>query len=488
MARNDDGHVYTRHNNADYIYKVNEPAPYVPSAPRKYKEPKLHAGSVKSNLNQVDIHDPAQLALLKKEAQVYNAKYRRYEQKRKNAFAAYTQTEARRKAAYNKKEAEYNEWLNRTKPVDDEAVRPLSAADTSRYRTKRKRLDSSMLDTSTGGEMRERRHKPVNQVGPAPWSSEYEGFKRVSKKRLGKAGYIQTQAGYVQSLGKDWDKLNKPEKKQVKLANGKTATVIDSHLGIPIGYQGPSKTITDDKGLSSLDYVAKVFDGNHKTYKAEGCGHIADMEYSAYYQLLKVHFVKGDATVVYFRVPSSVFGELYYLAMSKTTQISSVDFTERHVLGIRFWDIVRIRGTLHGSRYRFEYLQSYTPTGMPRGRQEGSGYFVNAVVDKRKPGPQSVNDALNLKPGEFTTIRLPKQDILEGWSIDDIEDYFEYGNYNSHLAKVKSNAAKEHLHNAYNLYNEGAGEEDILSELVRAYTGEPASFNPYIKGEINDSY
>lgn len=462
MARDDDDLydelVSTR---ASYIRK-----PVLGVKPNK---PRLH-GTVKSTINDVRVQDPEQLKLFRKEVSAYNRKYPRYKQA---------------KSSWQERVAAYNEWLERTKPVPDENVRPLSGADTNRYRTRRKRIDG-MIDSDSGGVMQERNRPQVGHAGPAPWSPDYEGFKRVNKRKLKKAGYVQTQTGYVQTLGKEWDRVNKPEKKQVRLASGRMATVIDSHLGVPLGYQGPSKTITDESGLSSLDYVAKVFDGKHKTYKVEGCGHIADMEYSAYYQLLKVHFVKGDSIVVYFRVPSSVFGELYYLALNKSKQISTVDFQERHVLGIRFWDLIRIRGTLHGARYRFEYTQDYTSTGGAVGRPMGSGEFVNVQVNKQKPGRRSVNDPLGLKPGEFTNVRVPKRDILEDWNIDDLEDYFEYGNYNTHISKVKSNEAKKSLHEAYNLYNDGADEEDILNKLLRAYDYEPKSFT-FIKGVKDDS-
>ena len=217
--------------------------------------------------------------------------------------------------------------------------------------------------------------------GPSPWSKDYEGFRRVTKKRLKAGGYEHRHSGYYK----------KPEKKTVRLADGTTAEIYDSHLGIPLGYHGPSapsaESYTRRDGTvineMSSDFIDRVFDGKHKTYKVkmEDSSHIRELEYSAYYQLLKVRFW-NNAVVVYFRIPSTVCGELYHLGLSNAMAYGS-DGTRRHAIGIRFWDLVRIRGTLTGSRYRFEY----TSNG------DRSLSTIDEIIGRKKSGRRYMSDS-----------------------------------------------------------------------------------------------
>lgn len=97
--------------------------------------------------------------------------------------------------------------------------------------------------------------------------------------------------------------------------------------------------------------------------ETEGVGHITLIEYVPTYQVMRVEFATDGALVVFFRVPAAVYSELKYLADSKQTSISTVDGTQRHTLGMKFWDIVRIRGQRQGGRYRYEYAIEGERTG-----------------------------------------------------------------------------------------------------------------------------
>lgn len=227
--------------------------------------------------------------------------------------------------------------------------------------------------------------------GPSPWSDDYEGFRRLSKAKLKKGGYEHIPGrGYVK--GREL-----PHKKKVTLSDGSTVEVYESNLGIPIGYHGPAPDTDLDKYLDKHGqlheedvglFISKVFDGKHKVYKVtmEESSHIRVLEYSAYYQLLKVTFWNGS-TVVYFRVPSTVSGELYHLGQSNAMSNNSFDGSRRHVIGIRFWDLVRIRGTLTGSRYKFKYVAG--------GDRSLSG--VDAVLRRRKSGRRYDTDSKYVK-------------------------------------------------------------------------------------------
>jgi hypothetical protein len=194
------------------------------------------------------------------------------------------------------------------------------------------------------------------------------------------------------------------------------------------------------------------------------------MEYSAYYQLLKVHFVKGDAIVVYFRIPTAVFGELYHLAQSKVETSNTVDGTVRHMLGVKFWDLVRIRGTLHGSRYRFEYVQDYTPTGDLPGRRPGWSHKYDYVTVPKQHGE-----------GE-TVVRIPvgntqaaqNQQILSTWGIDELEEYFgNDGRWGQHYGTAKDSGVKHDLKEAKRAYESGAEPEEVIEWLQDAADVDP---------------
>jgi hypothetical protein len=190
--------------------------------------------------------------------------------------------------------------------------------------------------------------------GPAPWDHEAfwkwrEGFKRVTGSTLKKQGVDWSlNSGYRQNT---WDKEpRKPQMRSVKLYNGKTVQVPEDDYQDYIGYNKPAEP---DRAVS--DYLDKVFDGKSNIEEVDGVGHIYNIRYSPSYQVLWVEFDNDGAVVVFFRVPKEVYSELYHLAISKSMAISSVDGTQRHVLGMRFWDIVRIRGQRTGGRYRYEY-------------------------------------------------------------------------------------------------------------------------------------
>lgn len=125
------------------------------------------------------------------------------------------------------------------------------------------------------------------------------------------------------------------------------------------------------------DYISYVFEkSKSELIVQEGCGHISLLEYSTFYQLLRVTFTNNGNVVVYFRVPVSVANVLIALAQSKA-QGTGRDGKPRHSLGMYFWDLVRIRGTIHGSRYAFEYTNGTAPTGQPGGRKQGGYYEVD---------------------------------------------------------------------------------------------------------------
>ncbi len=118
-----------------------------------------------------------------------------------------------------------------------------------------------------------------------------------------------------------------------------------------VGFHGH----TDNSNIDyqqRLAYAEHAFDTSipgHKVYEQEGVGHITYLAYAEKFQVLKVKFQNGDICL-FFRVPSTVAGSLLAYAESKVTRSDG-----KHLLGLAFWDYVRIRGRKYGARYPFEY-------------------------------------------------------------------------------------------------------------------------------------
>lgn len=162
-------------------------------------------------------------------------------------------------------------------------------------------------------------------------------------------------------------------------------------------------------------------------------GHIIKLEYAVMYKILRVTFKKpskGGQVVAYMNVPNPVAGELLYLAESNQTQISATSGTLRHVLGMRFWDLIRIRGTIHGSRYPFEYV-----TDMGNGRDSYAKGTATPDWGKTK----------------FVLVRSPGSGKLEPKAVEQLNDK-ERSELESRVALSEQSKGKEAGYNVDTMY------------------------------------
>ena len=162
-------------------------------------------------------------------------------------------------------------------------------------------------------------------------------------------------------------------------------------------------------------------------------GHIIKLEYSEMYKILRVTFKKpskGGQVVAYMNVPVPVAGELLYLAEANPTQVSANSGSIRHVLGMRFWDLIRIRGTIHGSRYPFDYV-----TDMGNGRD--SYAKGTATPDWSKTN--------------FVLVRSPGGGKLEPKAVEQLSDK-ERSEYEARVALSERSKDKEAGYNVDTMY------------------------------------
>lgn len=162
-------------------------------------------------------------------------------------------------------------------------------------------------------------------------------------------------SGWGYKRPEDWDKGITRRKRKLHDTNGNVYDVyyypdVDYHLG----YSASS----DQERLA---IAQKAFDPENpirgEVILQKGCGHISQVEYAQKEHILRVTFTNNGAVCVFFDVPTAVAGELIHLAKSKRTRHDG-----RHILGVRFWDYIRIRGTQHGAKYPFAYESHGTGT------------------------------------------------------------------------------------------------------------------------------
>lgn len=253
-------------------------------------------------------------------------------------------------------------------------------------------------------------------AGKAPW---YRGVSETTKtgrqRSTLSAGNMEWDLteGWHARRQRGWkgrgQKSGLVQKVQRTTPDGKTVTVYKTTgYDDTIGFHSH-----DEPDEDALSYALNAFDKNDPShgpiFEQDGCGHIAKIEYAQVQQVLRVTFTNNGAICLFYRVPTAVAGELLALAQKKTTQYSAVDGTERHTLGIVFWDLVRIRGQRHGARYPFEYES--------RGRYKltGSGKRYSVVLSD-----ENIKKVLGgryygreLKPGETVTAILSEEEYAK---------------------------------------------------------------------------
>ena len=158
----------------------------------------------------------------------------------------------------------------------------------------------------------------------------------------------ELSSGWGYKCPEDWDKGITRRRRKLHDTNGNIYDVyyypdVDYHLGF-----------SAQNDQERLAVAQKAFDPENPTHgeviSQKGCGHISQVEYAQKEHILRITFTNNGAICLFFDVPTAVAGELIYLAKSKRTRHDG-----RHILGVRFWDYIRIRGTQHGAKYPFEY-------------------------------------------------------------------------------------------------------------------------------------
>jgi hypothetical protein len=238
-------------------------------------------------------------------------------------------------------------------------------------------------------------------AGKAPWSEGYEGnpYRRFTAWQQHKAGLVNKGKGWISKA--DWDSMPvKPKMTTHILSNGMKVKTIDGDYDNYIGFQRPS----DSKAPAMLQEISDAFnlaDSERGASKKplgvqhiEGKGHINWLEYNPNRQIMMVEFATDQAVVVYFQVPKNVWQILRHHAEAGGMRYDGKK--EHYLLGIEFWNYIRIRGQITGSRYRYVYTQSGMSITGAESTDGGPKVSVQKEQErKEKEQPQSMTGKAN---------------------------------------------------------------------------------------------
>ena len=263
-------------------------------------------------------------------------------------------------------------------------------------------------------------------------------------------------------------KVNKPAMRQL------TDSVTGAKYSTPEDDYQDFKSKRQDQSVEQ--YVSEAFDFKKNRFEVERIndGHIEMFEYSDMYKVLRVTFAKasqGGRTVAYLNVPRAVAGELLHHMKTRATGSSPVDGRERHLVGIRFWDLIRIRGDIHGSRYTFAYVADAES-------KEGKDTYVRGTATPdwgkakfvlvRSPSGQLKAKPLNAltddekkELDDRITITQSSDAQAEGYSINNM-----YKRVNS--ANIEQ-SAKQYIIREMDAINKGKGTEAEKNQTMYSY-------------------
>lgn len=240
-----------------------------------------------------------------------------------------------------------------------------------------------------------------------------------------------------------------------------------------------------------IDYAfeAKSQEKQLTTAECQG-GHIKRITYNALYTLLMVEFTKRGDICVFFNLPASVAAYLMHLAETNQMGISSRDGTERHQVGIEFWNLVRVRGTVHSTQYPFQYTKDFC-TGGRFGRRTGFGpngdpskwvYLSNeeaSELDIDISDKRSKNDDARVRSSPIKLNRLEYEERKRKasaqatgkltLSTEQIDNFFNNGAFDD-LLIIRRDYPKDiaNLERAFEAWDNDEGNDAIIKALQDA--------------------
>jgi hypothetical protein len=142
-------------------------------------------------------------------------------------------------------------------------------------------------------------------------------------------------------------------------------------------------------------------------------GHISAIRYNPSKQVMEVTFTNKGNTVIFFRIPNNFYLSFEHYAMSNAMGLG-VDGKPRHLVGIRFWDLIRIRGQREGGRY--PYVDGSATTITAGAEAQGSYEPTYTTGAMRQQELDAIREAVNTnkeEPSEADTKAEAEQDTTQ---------------------------------------------------------------------------
>lgn len=246
-------------------------------------------------------------------------------------------------------------------------------------------------------------------AGPLPFNkSEYSDWLNArnsvkNAKEYKRLSYPAYQRSLRESLTGDVYKM--PEQDYHQLVDW----LKEHHSALSPTYAANGKQLKRDI-QTPADFIDFAFKENQQknieTVECKG-GHILSLSYNWNYKLLMVRFKnegREGNVVVFFNLPANTAATLMMHGRYNNMAPPTKEGKERHMVGVEFWNLVRIRGTLHGTRYPFQYTEDFR-SGNPSGRTVGIGpdgkpskYIYKSdveLLDKRRSKQRNDYDGLD---------------------------------------------------------------------------------------------
>jgi len=188
--------------------------------------------------------------------------------------------------------------------------------------------------------------------------------------------------------------------------------------------------------ISSRLRRGKITNGKDTNFiKSEGGeGHIQKVVYNIPYSIMEVTFAKGGYrgnVCVFFEVPVSVAYQICNAIETNATVPFyqkewvrgkklwvKTDRDEVHLAGVLFWDYIRVRTTVSGVRYPFEYMPSATDIESATSLQERSTPDSHGIMNS-DPVTKTKSRSVKIQISIGTTLKEIKIPIESGCMEDD---------------------------------------------------------------------
>ena len=319
------------------------------------------------------------------------------------------------------------------------------------------------------------------EARPFPWSADYKNGKWISNTKHGRKTYARGNRGEYEGMSAAYptrkvrstltgDVYLLPERDYKELIETFRAEATD--ISNEYADHGNKRLANVQTPADYIDYAFHTPKQKESLDVAE-CqeGHIKKLTYNAKHKLLMVEFSNNGSICVFFNLPAELAARLMYLARNNVPALHPSTKGDRHEVGVQFWNLVRVRGTQHDTRYPFTYTENNNPGTHSGTNTVASGKFVygdpgdrTSLAIKQSNG---VDAYLDKKENMiFSKAPAPDYERLADYFDNNGGKFYKGRGYNSVLVG-KSAPQMQSLREAYDKYMALNGEDNWTEDSAK---------------------